>query len=280
MKKFDFKKFNQNVLNDLSIVSTLIDNAQNIRFSRSFSNEEYEMDCEQIAEILSQAKLKILFAYDYLRLEKMSDLLEKELEKHEGKFNRLSELWIADVLYSPVLLILQNHLNAITSHIEVESDEENEPNHSRKLLERILRGTSKILTDRKIEPSNESDVRNAVYGLLIHIFPDTVKDIPIAKVSKTYKPDIGIKKIKSAVEYKFICSEAEAKTAIEGVFADIKGYEGSNDWKTFYAVFYMTGHFYTQDQVEADFEISNVPHKWKPIVVYGNGERKKRSKTS
>jgi hypothetical protein len=173
---------------------------------------------------------------------------------------------------------LTKHLNAITSHIKIESESEFENTNSILLLEQILRGTPKMLFHREIQPTNEAEVRNEVYKNLIHVFPDTVREIPISKVSKIYKPDIGIKRIKSAIEYKFVTSESEAKTAIGGIFEDISGYEGSDDWTTFYAVIYMTDNFMTQDQVEAEFKLSKVPHHWKPIVVYGKGDRKIKMK--
>lgn len=137
-----------------------------------------------------------------------------------------------------------------------------------------------MLSDRKIEPSNEAEVRAEVYKTMIHVFPDTVKEIPITKVSKTYKPDIGVKRLKSAIEYKFVDSEEEAKTAIGGIFEDIQGYEGSDDWTTFYAVIYMTDNFLTQDQVKAEFKLSKVPHHWKPLVVYGKGKRKSKNNSA
>jgi len=174
--------------------------------------------------------------------------------------------------------ILNRHLNALTSHVKIESESEYENTNSIMLLEQILRGTAKMLSDREIEPTNEAEVRNEVYKTLIHVFPDTVREIPIAKISKTYKPDIGVRRLKSAIEYKFVSTSTEAKTAIGGIFEDINGYEGSLDWTTFYAVIYMTDNFITQDQVEAEFTLSKVPHHWKPIVVFGKGKREPKTK--
>ncbi len=53
------------------------------------------------------------------------------------------------------------------------------------------------------------------------------------------------------------------------------GYEGTDDWKTFFAVIYMTDNFMTQDHVEAEFVLSKVKKNWKPIVVFGKGGRQK-----
>lgn len=109
---------------------------------------------------------------------------------------------------------------------------------------------------------------------MIHVFPDTVREVPIPKVTKTDKAAIGIRSIKSAIEFKFVDSEQEAKTAIGGIYEDVCGYEGSEEWKNFYAVSYMTDHFFTLQHIEAEFQDSNITAKWKPILIYGKGSRK------
>ncbi len=275
MKEFDFIEFNSNIQKDFVDAQIIVDKLQDY-YEIGYRDEDKELSELRLSEILNQLKLKFYFTYEFLGLEKMESSLKSELNKYEGKFEKLSFIPYVDVAYSPILWIFQNHLNAITCHIKIEGENKFENTNSQNLLEQILRGTPKILSDRKIEPKNETEVRNEVYKILIHVFPDTVREIPIAKVSKTYKPDIGIKNIKSAIEYKFIDSENEAKVAIGGIFEDIQGYEGSEDWTNFYAVFYMTDNFMTQDQVQAEFKLSNVPFHWKPLVVFGKGKRVKK----
>lgn len=142
-------------------------------------------------------------------------------------------------------------------------------------LERILRGTPKLLKDRNLEPKNEKEIRQAVYDTLIHFYPDTVREVPIAKQSKVYKPDIGVPTLKAAIEYKFVDSEAELKTALGGIYEDVGGYAGSEDWTTFFAIIYITDNFLTQAQVDAEFKMSKVDRAWRPILVPGRGARKK-----
>jgi hypothetical protein len=280
MKEFDFKEFYKNLQKNLTQASRFVDDIENLNWRRKQnSGEELDFTKDRLAETLELVKMKIDFAYEYLSLDKMSDKLNVELEKYKGNFGRLSFLPFAEVLYSPVQWILTRHLSALTSHVKLETESEFENTNSILLLEQILRGTAKMLTDRNIEPSNEAEVRNEVYNTLIHVFPDTVREIPISKISKVYKPDIGIKRLKSAVEYKFVDSGTEAKTAIGGIFEDINGYAGSADWTTFYAVIYMTDNFLTQDQIVAEFQLSDVPHHWKPIIVFGKGARLKRTRT-
>ncbi|MFZ4800044.1 MAG: hypothetical protein ACOYMA_21320 [Bacteroidia bacterium] len=281
MHEFNFIEFYNNIQKDFLDTNSLISDIEKSEFfemTTSYSERDYDeekdFNKERLAAVLEQIILKIEFAYEILGLEKMQTKLTRELAKHIGNFGNLDFIPYVDVFYSPVKSILDNHVNALTSHVKIETVSDYENTNSRMLLEQILRGTPKMLSDRNLTPSNEAEVRNEVYKVLIHVFPDTVREIPIAKVSKTYKPDIGVKRIKSAVEYKFVTSDKEAKVAIGGIFEDIQGYEGSADWTTFYAVIYMTDNFLTQDQVEAEFLLSNVPHHWKPIVVFGKGIRK------
>lgn len=285
MNEFNFIEFYNNLQKDFLDANRLISDIERAEWNemqywgqeRDY-DEEKEFNKERLVDSLELIKLKIEFAHEFLGLPKMADRLKAELEKYNGKFGDLEFIPFVDVFFSPVKRILMRHLNALTSHIKIENEIDYENTNSKMLLEQILRGTPKMLFDRNIEPTNEAEVRNEVYKILIHVFPDTVREIPIAKVSKTYKPDIGVKRLKSAIEYKYVNSEKEAKTAIGGIFEDIQGYEGSEDWTTFYAVIYMTDNFLTQDQVEAEFKLSKVPHHWKPIVVFGKGNRETRKK--
>ena len=58
-----------------------------------------------------------------------------------------------------------------------------------------------------------------------------------------------------------------------GIFEDVNGYAGSEDWINFYAVLYMTDNFFTPAQIEAEFQLSAVNKKWKPILIVGKGKR-------
>lgn len=281
MKEFDFKEFYNNIQKDfLKVYQYITYIERNEYFPKMYFDtykeeydEELEFNKKNLVEKLDLIKLKFDFAYEYLNLNKLSAQLNGELKNYEGKFDKLEHFSFTDDFYSPVLWILSQHLSALTSHIKTDNEKEYATTNLYILLEQILKGTPKMLTDRNIEPSNEAEVRKEVYNTLIHVFPDTVREIPISKVSKVYKPDIGIRSLKSAVEYKFVNSEQEAKTAIGGIFEDINGYEGSQDWTDFYAVIYMTDHFMTQAQIEAEFTLSRVPHHWKPIIVFGKGKR-------
>lgn len=52
---------------------------------------------------------------------------------------------------------------------------------------------------------------------------------------------------------------------------------GVSDWRSFYAVLYMTSPFYTQTEIDAKFALVKADLSWKPIVVVGPGARKGRA---
>jgi len=272
MDQFDFNIFFNNVNLDISRTKSFIQEIEDFKRYGNGYTEQNDLNEESLSEAIDEAKIKIEFALEFLGLHTLLESFKSEISsfKHEGELQ-----WapVIDILYSPVIWTIEKYLNAVTSHVKLENKEDNHYSGDLKILERILKGTAKLLRDSRIEPKNEAEVRNEIYKILIHVFPDTVREIPISKISKSYKPDIGIKKLKTAIEYKFVDSPQEAKTSIGGVFEDIKGYAGSEDWKFFYAVFYMTENFLTQFQIEEEFKISDVPSNWKPILVFGNGGR-------
>jgi hypothetical protein len=141
------------------------------------------------------------------------------------------------------------------------------------VFETVLENTPKIITASGLEPNKESKVSAEVRKVLSFCFTDVVADIPIAKIIKPYKPDIGVMSLMAAAEYKFIDSKAEVKTALDGIYTDMKGYSGNYHWRNFYAVLYMTDAFYTQKEIDAEFRLVKAELSWKPIVVVGKGGR-------
>lgn len=234
---------------------------------------------ENLTFWLKTAEVKIFFACEYLQLLDLKKDLKSELDLYIDKYHELQFNADFDFFYSDVFDILKKYLSAIVSQIEIndEMDYSSEYSKQQNLLNQIIRGTPKLLTDLSIIPHNESIIRNTAYNILTQVFPDTVREESISKVTKVFKPDIGIRSLKTAIEYKFISSKEEAKKAIGGIFEDVGGYEGSEDWKVFYAVLYMTDNFLTQEQVEAEFKIAKIPSYWKIILLFGKGERKKKT---
>jgi hypothetical protein len=147
------------------------------------------------------------------------------------------------------------------------------------VFETVLHNTAKIIKARGIEPTNEAEIRKPVMEILRFCFHDVVGEVPIPKNFKVYKPDIGVSSLMAAAEYKFADSVQEAKEKMDGVYADMKGYSGSYALRSFYAVLYMTGPFYTQKDVEEEWRLVKAELSWTPIVVVGPGRRVSRART-
>ncbi len=233
------------------------------------NNSGSEIYGERLASQIRGLYIQVAFALEALQLPSLLLEFKAGFERYRKKTTATSMTCLGDS-YPSALVYIEDFIIPLRAAMERHSD----PIDGLQQLERILLGTPKIIRDQRIKPEKESDVRNAVYGLLLHPYPDTVRDVPIAKVSTTYKPDIGIRSLKAAVEYKFVATEADARRVIGEVFEDVNGYAGSDDWKHFYAVFYMTAAFLTPAQVEAEFSLSNVDKSWKPLLVSGEGRRK------
>jgi len=285
-QKFDYLKFRNNVSKLTksadSIVNKIHDYFWDLRFDFNrdsgdpyidIKKEENDFNEEILKDRLNSIENRIYFALDYLGLNSSLDKFKNDL-KLEANSKLMGYASYIDIHYSPRLEFLKDYIDSI--FIDKELDENNFSTDSFPMLERILKGTPKIILDRGIEPKNESEVQREVQKVLIHVFPDTLKEFTIPKVAKTYRPDFGIKSLNCVIEYKFVDSVEEAKKFCGELFEDVGAYEGYEDWKYFYAVIYMTKPFLTQDQVEQEFKIANIPNNWKPIVVYGVGGRKKK----
>jgi hypothetical protein len=145
------------------------------------------------------------------------------------------------------------------------------------VFENILQNAAVIIKARKLEPKNEKEIRNSLREVLGFAFPDVVKEIPIEKSLKVYRPDIGVTSLMAAAEVKFATTRQEANAALDGIYADMKGYGGRDEWRSFYAVIYMTEAFYTQRDVEREFRLVKAELSWTPFVVWGPGARKKKA---
>lgn len=144
----------------------------------------------------------------------------------------------------------------------------------------VLQNTNRIIDAQKLIPRNEADVRAAIRQVLRFAFGDIRHEIPLPKTLKTYKADIGVPAIMAAAEYKFATTKQAAKQHLDEVYADMKGYSGSVEYRTFFAVLYQTEPWFRQDEVEEEFRLVRAELSWTPVVVTGIGERNPRAKTS
>ncbi|MGH6753085.1 MAG: hypothetical protein ACREDP_13045, partial [Bradyrhizobium sp.] len=144
------------------------------------------------------------------------------------------------------------------------------------VFQTILENTAIIIHESRIDASKEAKVRNEVLKVRRYSFRDTLKEVSAAKTFKVYKPDIGVASLMAAAEYKYVDSETALKKALDDIYADMRGYSGHYDWRTFYAVIYMTAPFAHQKEWEEEFRFAKADVNWTPIIVNGPGEPKRK----
>jgi hypothetical protein len=145
-------------------------------------------------------------------------------------------------------------------------------------FEAILKKTAYVVRhQRSITPQSEKDIRDVMHDYLSVFFPGYTTKLTIAKPIKTFIPDGGVPSLKAAIEFKFATSEKEVKQALDGIYADMIGYGGSQDWKRFYTVVYQTDEFVAEDA----FREAILPGgrgTWTPILRTAPGGRKIKKK--
>lgn len=140
----------------------------------------------------------------------------------------------------------------------------------------ILRQTAHLLYDRNIEPTSENEVRNVVYDTLKIVFPDTLREVPVAHIFKTFRGDIGVPSLKVLTEVKYANSEQELKAQLDGIYADMRGYSGDPQWERFFALIYTTKAIASQARIFEAFKHAEADANWTPIVVVGAGSRERK----
>ncbi len=238
-----------------------------------FSDEEHDLESLSFKSQLERIYISLCLLLEALGYKELLQDFKVGFKAFDGKLTSFSTLPYIGEQHSDVLGYFWKYHRTISSLFGV-NGQESDDRKARAQFESILQNTSKIVYDRNILPTNEAEVRKCVYDILIHVFPDTVREIPIGQVTKTYKPDLGVRSLKAAAEYKYAVTEAEAKKIIGGFYEDMRGYAGSEDWKHFYAVVYMTKPFFTLQQIQAEFLHVAADRNWTPVLVHGDGKRK------
>jgi len=141
----------------------------------------------------------------------------------------------------------------------------------------VLENSAQIISDAGLQPRNEAKVRAAIVKILKYGFRQVEREIKTPKEFKTYQIDLGIRSLRAAAEYKFIDSEADAKAAMDGIYADMHGYGGTQNWSHFFAVLYQTKPFITQAKTDHEMQIVRADRSWAAIIVTGPGGRSKRA---
>jgi hypothetical protein len=265
---------NELISEGYNCVSRIEATSYNLSSANDYDDDEHNMEMGNFEAQLKKIYVSICLLLEMLDAPELLGDFKSGFNKYKGKLTNLITIPYIGEQYSEVLAHLWMYYRSISVLFDFDT-KATDDSKERARLASILQNTAKVVYDRNILPSSEADVRRCVYDLLIHIFPDTVREIPIAQVTKTYKPDIGVRSLKTAAEYKYATTEQEAKKIIGGFYEDMRGYGGSEDWKHFYAVVYMTEPFFTLQQIQAEFEITQADKNWVPILVHGSGTRRR-----
>lgn len=191
--------------------------------------------------------------------------LRKEIARFSKRTKDLGE-WVRDDegdVYSPPLKQARRYLESLAVLVNPEQSSQ------LAVFSSILHHTSKIISDAKLEPTSEADVRNKILEVASYSFTDAYKEPKMPKSIKTYRGDIGVPSINAVAEYKFAKTKEEMKACLDGIYADMHGYSGHEEWRHFFAVFYMKENFFTQLHVEREFQKIGAKSNWTPIVLVG-----------
>lgn len=247
----------------------------NLNDKNDYYDEEHEMTGQELEWRLERTYIGLSLLIEHLGFTQLLIQFQSGFKKFEGKLSEVEMAPYVGDFYSEAHSYLRKYLFSLSALLGADLEEQQQEER-KSTLEGILINTPKIIFDRGIEPKNEAEVRKSVFDLLIHVFPDTVRETPIIQNTKTYKPDIGVKSLSTAIEYKFADSAEEVKKAVGGLYEDMRGYSGSKDWTNFYAIIYMTDAFFTQQQIMSEFKHTSADENWKPLLVVGKGARAKR----
>lgn len=138
-------------------------------------------------------------------------------------------------------------------------------------LTEILRATQYAITDRQCfekPPGNEADVHRRIEAVLRCVFPDAIHKPTITKPIKNFKPDTGLRSVRTLIEYKFISSVEDAKRVADEVLADTRGY-ASKDWDHFVYVIYETHRVKAEAEWNALLRTCEIGANTRVVVISG-----------
>jgi hypothetical protein len=251
-------------------------------FGYTYDRGEYEED-ERFSDAkrylgyrLRQAHICMLILLERLQLPMMFAEYQNGFSAFADKLDDVGHSsHDPEDLYSDPLIHIGQTFDGLSSMLRGHAD----PNARQlQLFEQILRQTPYILADQGIKPLSEKDVRKPLYDFLKTVFPDVQREIPVSHLFKTYKADIGSRKLHTLVEVKYALDEAELRQELDGIYADINGYAGDDQWTRFFALFYTATPVTAPERILEEFKLSRVDVSWTPIVVHGTGDRPTRAK--
>lgn len=241
-----------------------------------FESYEFQISDEQSKTILASSKqiyVYFLSLFDITSLNTVKELFIKEIEPMLADYSKLSEPVANDYdtgFSYPFFDLIDKYLNIfmVMFNIDESIDTSNSTKLNQLILERLLMETPLLCKLSNVETTSEPHVYNGVKKYINLIFPKSknTSGLSFPTKAKVYKPDIWIPECKAAVEYKYIDNENKITETLAGICEDTKCYK-DDIYKTFYAVFFATSAFVTNERFSELWKEREFPKNWKCFYV-------------
>lgn len=243
-------------------------------FTGDENTDQFDSERGYLGYLLAKTHQRLLLLIELLGLPLFHGSYSSQFRAFDGKLDEVGHSpenpW--DIYSEPLTLIGQT-FDALKDMTGQAHDGDA---LMRDLLERLLRQTPYVLADRDVVPTSEAEVRKPLFDLLKAVFPDCRREIPISHLFKTYKADLGVPSLHALAEVKYALNEAELRSELDGIYADMNGYNGDPQWNRFFAVFYTATPVAAPERLIEEFNLSRVDISWTPIIVHGTGSRRPR----
>jgi hypothetical protein len=139
----------------------------------------------------------------------------------------------------------------------------------KKILE-FLECTNEIIKYSKNEISKEEDINSVIREVAKFYYNDVLSfsEGYFVHSFKHYRPDIIIREIKTAIEYKLIKSDKDIGIKLDELLVDAKRYTENHHNKFCIAVLCLSQEVKkTKKEIKLDWTKMNFPDNWKLIVI-------------
>lgn len=238
----------------------------------------YELPEEALGGFLEAAAIQLSVAVDLAGLPgTQTHFVSRWGSLADAKDGIATTKYYADVdsLDCPALTYLETLSSAIRI-AKFDRKEDLSDRYELKKLELLLEKIPLMLDADGIVPQSEKEYRDVAHKYLELYFTHYTRSVQISGPITPYKPDAGVINLKAAIEFKFATNIAELHREVGEVFEDTSAYAESLDWTTFYLVLYQTSGLISRDKLRAELDKAS-RRNWIPILVRGDGFRKKKS---
>lgn len=242
--------------------------------------DDYEKDVYNYTNESLRRRIKALYylILAYLEIKEMVIFLEIFKEKFDKEIDNTEEI-LKCVTYheyeEPELLII-NQFKIFLAPFKFFDYQQIKEDETIKLIS-ILESTESILKKINVPINNEADIYKQVKWVLRLYYPS----IPAAKSNfdkqfKTYKPDILIPELKTAIEYKYIKNESDnIDDFIDQIRTDAVNYTDDYKYDNFVAVIYIQDvSVFPRESIKMSWDQKKFPRNWKLVIVFGSPTQK------